>query len=159
MNPRIQELVKNLDLKAHPEGGYYSETYRSGLELETKEGFRSLATCIYFLMTSDNVSKFHSIAGDEIWFYHEGSPLTVHILSDKGYEKLLVGPLDGLGHQPQQLVPPGVIFGSTVEEPESYSLVSCMVSPGFDFRDFRLYGADELSAKWPDHDDIIRRLT
>ncbi|MCH6232390.1 cupin domain-containing protein [Cognataquiflexum rubidum] len=157
MNTRIQELVEKLHLKAHPEGGYYSETYRSDLEAAGAE--RSLATCTYFLMTSDNVSKFHSIAGDEIWFYHEGSPLTVHILSEKGYEKLLVGPLDHQGHRPQQLVPPGVIFGSTVEQPDSYSLVSCMVAPGFDFRDFRLYSADELLAKWPEAKEIIGRLT
>lgn len=157
MNTRIQELVEKLQLKPHPEGGYYSETYRSGLD--TASGGRSLATCIYFLMTSDNVSKFHTIAGDEIWFYHEGSPLTVHILSEKGYEKLLVGPIDNEGHRPQQLVPPGVIFGSTVEQTDSYSLVSCMVAPGFDFRDFRLYSADELLAKWPEAKEIIERLT
>jgi predicted cupin superfamily sugar epimerase len=157
MKNRVQELVEKLNLKAHPEGGYYSETYRS--DLVTASGDRSLATCIYFLMTSDNVSKFHSIAGDEIWFYHEGSPLTVHILSAKGYEKLLVGQLDNEGHRPQQLVPPGVIFGSTVEQPDSYSLVSCMVAPGFDFRDFRLYSADELLARWPEAKEIIERLT
>jgi predicted cupin superfamily sugar epimerase len=157
MKARIKELVDKLGLKAHPEGGYYFETYRS--DLVTAGGDRSLATCIYFLMTSDNVSKFHSIAGDEIWFYHEGSPLTVHILSEKGYEKLLVGPIDNEGYRPQQLVPPGVIFGSTVEEPDSYSLVSCMVAPGFDFRDFRLYSADELLAKWPEAKEIIGRLT
>jgi predicted cupin superfamily sugar epimerase len=157
MKTRILELVEKLQLKPHPEGGYYSETYRSGLDTAGDE--RSLATCIYFLMTSDNVSKFHTIAGDEIWFYHEGSPLTVHILSEKGYEKLLVGPIDNEGHRPQQLVPPGVIFGSTVEQPDSYSLVSCMVAPGFDFRDFRLYSADELLAKWPEAKEIIERLT
>jgi predicted cupin superfamily sugar epimerase len=157
MENRVQELVEKLHLKPHPEGGYYSETYRSNLG--TAGGDQSLATSIYFLMTSDNVSKFHSIVGDEIWFYHEGSPLTVHILSDKGYEKILVGPLDNEGHQPQQLVPPGVIFGSTVEQPDSYSLVSCMVAPGFDFRDFRLYTAEELLAKWPDAKEIIGRLT
>jgi uncharacterized protein len=159
MNTRIQELVEKLQLKAHPEGGYYSETYRSDLDLKTNIGDRSLATCIYFLMTSDNVSKFHSIAGDEIWFYHEGSPLTVHILSYKGYEKLLVGPLEDQGHRPQQRVPPSVVFGSTVEQPDSYSLVSCMVAPGFDFRDFRLYSAEELLAKWPEEKEIIGRLT
>lgn len=159
MKTRIQELVEKLNLKPHPEGGYYSETYRSELSLITKSGDRSLATCIYFLMTSDNVSKFHSIAGDEIWFYHEGSPLTVHILSEKGYEKLLVGPFDNEVHRPQQLVPPGVIFGSTVEQPDSYSLVSCMVDPGFDFRDFRLFSADELLTKWPEAKEIIGRLT
>lgn len=156
---RIQELVKTLNLKPHPEGGYYAEIYRADKDVNTPNGQRSLATAIYFLLTSENASKFHSIAGDEIWFYHEGSPLTVHILSEKGYEKLLVGPADGKGHQPQQLVPPGVIFGSTVENPDSYSLVSCMVAPGFDFRDFSLHSSEALLAKWPEANVIIGKLT
>ena len=53
----------------------------------------------------------------------------------------------------------GVIFGSTVEKPDSYSLVSCMLAPGFDFRDLRLYSVDELIAKWPEAKEIIGRLT
>jgi predicted cupin superfamily sugar epimerase len=156
---RIQQLVETLKLKPHPEGGFYSETHRAKSVIETPNGSRSLVTSIYFLLTSDNVSKFHSIAGEEIWFHHEGSPLTVHLLSDSGYERLLVGPVDSKGHQPQQLVPDGVIFGSTVEEENSYALVSCMVAPGFDFRDFKLYGAEELLEKWPEHVGIIRKLT
>ncbi|WP_194973004.1 cupin domain-containing protein [Aquiflexum lacus] len=156
---RIQQLVETLNMKPHPEGGFYSETYRAKSAIETPNGQRSLMTSIYFLLTSENVSKFHSIAGEEIWFHHEGSPLTVHLLSDNGYEKLLVGPVDQEGHQPQQLVPEGVIFGSSVEEENSYALVSCMVAPGFDFRDFKLYGAEELLEKWPEHGNIIEKLT
>jgi predicted cupin superfamily sugar epimerase len=156
---RIQQLVEILNLKPHPEGGFYSETYRAKSAIETPNGSRSLVTSIYFLLTSENVSKFHSIAGEEIWFYHEGSPLTVHLLSDGGYEKLLVGPVDSKGHQPQQLVPEGVIFGSSVEEENSYALVSCMVAPGFDFRDFKMYSSEELLEKWPEHGDIIDKLT
>lgn len=156
---RIQQLVETLNLKPHPEGGYYSETYRAHSLIETQNGQRSLATSIYFLLTSSDVSKFHSIAGEEIWFHHEGSPLTVHLLSDNGYEKLLVGPVDRKGHQPQQLVPEGAIFGSTVEDENSYAFVSCMVAPGFDFRDFKLYGPEELLEKWPEHADIIKQLT
>jgi len=159
MEDRVNEIVEKLQLKPHPEGGFYSETYRSPLEVQTSKGSRSLATSIYFLLTSENVSKFHSIAGEEIWYYHEGSPLTVHVLSEKGYEKLMVGPTHSMGHQPQKLVPEGVIFGSTVDQENSYSLVSCVVAPGFDFRDFKLYKADELLDKWPEHQEIIRRLT
>ena len=159
MGDRINELVEKLELKPHPEGGYYSETYRAGTDIQTTSGPRSLATAIYFLLTSENISKFHSIAGEEIWYHHEGSPLTVHMLSERGYEKSLVGPVHNLGHQPQQLVPEGVVFGSTVDEPDSYALVSCMVVPGFDFRDFKLYRSDELLEKWPEQKEIILRLT
>lgn len=159
MEDRVRELVETLQLKPHPEGGYYSETFRAHSDVKTLNGPRSLATTIYFLLTSENISKFHSIAGEEIWYHHEGSPLTVHMLSDRGYEKVLVGPTNEFGHQPQQLVPEGVVFGSTVDEPESYALVSCMVVPGFDFRDFKLYQADELLEKWPDQKEIILKLT
>jgi predicted cupin superfamily sugar epimerase len=156
---RVQELIDHLQLQAHPEGGYYAETYRSTLQVETDHGSRSLMTCIYFLLTSANFSRFHQIKSDEMWFYHEGSPLTVHMLSDKGYEQLLIGPSDQEGHLPYQLVQSGVIFGSTVDQKESYSLVSCVVAPGFDFQDFKLSTTGELLEKWPEHQHIIHQLT
>lgn len=159
MHKRIKELVEQLQLKPHPEGGYYAETYRSEWEVSTDHGSRSLMTCIYFLLTSDNSSKFHQIKSDEMWFFHEGSPLTVHVLSDNGFEKLLVGPSDKEGHLPYQLVKSGVIFGSTVDKEESYSLVSCVVAPGFDFEDFKLFTAEDLLEKWPEEADIIYKLT
>ncbi|WP_304517082.1 cupin domain-containing protein [Cecembia rubra] len=159
MANRIQEIVEQLQLKHHPEGGFYAETYRSDWEVSTDHGTRSLMTCIYFLLTSENASKFHQIKSDEMWFFHEGSPLTVHVLSEKGYEKLLVGPSDKQGHLPYQLVKSGVIFGSTVDEENSYSLVSCVVAPGFDFKDFRLVSREELIEKWPKEIDIISKLT
>lgn len=159
MHKRIKELVEQLQLKPHPEGGYFAETYRSDWEVSTDHGSRSLMTCIYFLLTSDNSSKFHQIKSDEMWFFHEGSPLTVHVLSDCGYEKLLVGPSDQEGHLPYQLVKSGVIFGSTVDQEDSYSLVSCVVAPGFDFQDFKLFTAEELLEKWPEYQNIIYQLT
>jgi len=159
MHQRIKGIVEQLQLKPHPEGGFYAETYRSDWEVSTDYGSRSLMTCIYFLLTSDNSSKFHQIKSDEMWFFHEGSPLTVHVLSDKGYEKLLVGPSDNEGHLPYQLVKSGVIFGSTVDQEDSYSLVSCVVAPGFDFRDFKLFKAEELLEKWPEYKNIIHQLT
>ncbi|EOZ96045.1 hypothetical protein of Cupin superfamily [Indibacter alkaliphilus LW1] len=156
---RVRQLVKELNLKPHPEGGFYAETYRSEWQFSTDHGPRSLMTCIYFLLTSENSSKFHQIKSDEMWFYHEGSPLTVHVLAETGYEQLLVGPPDKVGHKPYQLVEQGVVFGSTVDDKDSYSLVSCVVAPGFDFRDFRLLSFEELIEKWPSHSEIIKRLT
>ena len=74
----IEDIIKTLHLIPHPEGGFYKETYRS---LETiNSGKRQLMTSIYFLLTSENVSKFHRIKSDELWFFHAGSPLIVHVL-------------------------------------------------------------------------------
>ena len=159
MQNRIKELIETLGLQPHPEGGYFAETYRAPQLINTENGNRNLVTSIYFLLTSENISRFHQIKSDELWFYHEGSPLTVHVLSENGYEKRLVGPASGSGHLPQQMVPAGVIFGSTVDEPDSYSLVSCVVAPGFDFQDFKMFGEAALLELYPKEKDIISRMS
>lgn len=155
---RIKFLVDSLALLPHPEGGFYKETYRSEEFIETPFGQRNLATSIYFLLTSENVSRFHRIKSDEHWYFHEGSPLTVHTLSADGYRTLSLGPVSE-GHSPYQVVPAGVIFGSTVDAENGYSLVSCAVSPGFDFEDFELLLEEDLLPQYPDQKEIIRRLT
>jgi predicted cupin superfamily sugar epimerase len=156
---RIQELVELLQMNTHPEGGFYSETYRSDAELVTSAGKRSLITSIYFLLRSEDVSHFHRIKSDELWFWHEGSPLSVHLLGEKGHEILKLGPVDRLGFLPQHLVKANTIFGSSVDEPESYALVSCVVAPGFDFSDFELFQAEDLLPLFPEAEEIIRKLT
>lgn len=157
---RINFLVKSLNLLPHPEGGFYKETFRSAEGLETEHGERNLCTSIFFLLTSQNVSRFHRIKSDELWFFHEGSPLTVHTLGENGYESLSLGLSDSDSDcLPQQLVKANTIFGSTVDQPNSYSLVSCVVAPGFDFRDFELFEANDLLPLFPHAETIIRRLT
>lgn len=156
---RIQELIERLGMKAHPEGGFYAETYRSEESLGTSNGERNLATSIFFLLRSEDVSHFHRIQSDELWFWHEGSPLSVHLLGQNGHEVLKLGPVDNAGTSPQHLVKGKTIFGSTVDHADSYALVSCVVSPGFDFRDFELFKTDELLAQFPKAEAIIRRLT
>jgi predicted cupin superfamily sugar epimerase len=158
MNARIEYLIKTLHMLPHPEGGYYSEVYRSELPVTTPNGERNLMTSIYFLLTSKDVSRFHVIASDELWFHHEGSDLTVHLLDEKGHTALKLGSKEA-SSRPQQLVRAGKIFGSTVDTPESYALVSCAVAPGFDFRDFKLFDRAELVSMFPEYDAIISRLT
>lgn len=159
MANRIDDLIQTLNLQAHPEGGYYSETYKNPGKIVTDRGERSLSTAIYFLLTSGNHSRFHQLRSDEIWLFHEGSPLTIHILNADGYKTLSLGPSDGQQQHPQQLVRAGDIFGATVEAEDSYTLVSCIASPGFDFADFRLLGTQELLAQFPKHHDIIHKLS
>lgn len=153
----IAYWVEKLEMLPHPEGGFYKETYRS--ETTIPGSNRQLMTGIYFLLTSDNVSRFHRIKSDEIWFYHAGSPLLVHTLDENGHTENPVG-LDFLaGQAPQFLVPKNTIFGSSVLQENSYSLVSCVVAPGFDFEDFELFTREELLSLFPEHAAIIERLT
>lgn len=154
---RIQQLIKHLDLKAHPEGGYFRESYRSIAMLDSTE--KNLATSIYFLLTYDNPSRFHRISSDELWFFHEGSSLTVHTLSNSGHQKLKLGLGVEQGELPYQLVKGGTIFGSTVDTKDGYALVSCVVAPGFDFSDFELFETQDLHDQFPQHGEIIKKLT
>ncbi len=158
MNKRIEALVKQFNLLPHPEGGFYVETYRSDLSVAAID--RSLTTVIYFLLTSENVSNFHRIKSDELWFFHEGSPLTVHTLDpEKGYQQHKVGLAIENGQTPQLLVPKNTIFGSTVDSADSYSFVSCVVAPGFDFNDFELFTRKALLEEYPEEQAVIERLT
>jgi predicted cupin superfamily sugar epimerase len=157
---RIQELVEVLKMTAHPEGGFYAETFRSDQYMIHPNGEeRNLATSIYFLLRSQDVSHFHRIQSDELWFWHEGSPLSVHLLGNKGHEILKLGPVSDKGARSQHLVPANTIFGSSVDHPDSYALVSCVVAPGFDFRDFELFTKEDLLPLYPNAEEIICKLT
>lgn len=159
MNAEVKAIIEQLELLPHPEGGYYKELYRSTQEVSTPHGIRNLSTSIYFLLTSENCSKFHQIQSDELWYWHQGDPISIHTLSQNGYQQLLLGPSTIPRHQPFQLVKGGVIFGSSVEKEDGYALVSCVVSPGFDFREFKLFSKEELVSIWPKHESIISKLT
>ncbi len=155
---RINFLVTTLNLTPHPEGGFYKETYRSNEKVITSNGERNLSTSIYFLLTSDHASHFHRIKSDEHWYFHEGNPLTIHLLTDKGHEKLELGNLSETS-KPYRFVPAHTIFGSRVEQKDGYALVSCGVAPGFDFQDFHLFDRETLLQDFPSHHEIINQLT
>ncbi|MFD3450052.1 cupin domain-containing protein [Microbacteriaceae bacterium 4G12] len=161
-----QYWISQLGLLAHPEGGYYKQTYQSEESITSKElsvtyeGNRTLSTSIYFLLTNDHVSHFHRLKSDEIWYFHDGSPLTVHVIHENGqYEQMKLGLEIENGEKPQVIVPKNSIFGSTVDLPNSYALVGCMVSPGFDFVDFELFQREELLSQYPQYKEIITKLT
>lgn len=154
---RIDDIIKELALIEHPEGGYYSETYRSQHKTEDQKGV--LMTSIYFLLTSGSVSHFHRIKNDELWFHHEGSPISIHTLENGEHKEYILGKTYGKACRPQQLIKGNTIFGSSVLEPNSYALVSCVVSPGFEFHDFELFTSDQLLKEFPNEEEIIDRLT
>ena len=157
MQEEISKLIEQLDLIPHPEGGFYRETYRSAEVIHDCD--RNLMTAIYFILTSDNASKFHRIKSDELWFFHAGSPLIVHTLDETGHHQAVLGMDLQAGERPQLLVPKHTIFGSTVKASSAFSLVSCVVAPGFDFHDFELFSEEQLLALYPHETEIISQLT
>lgn len=163
---RVQEIIKVLDLKKHPEGGYYKETYRSkgfinsdSLD-ENYSGNRNYSTCIYFLLTSEQFSAFHKINQDEIWHFHKGSTIELHTISDNGiHQKHFIGNDILNNEEPQLIVPGNYWFAAKIVKSNSYALVSCTVAPGFDFSDFILPTRSELLAQFPEHKELITQFT
>lgn len=153
-------FINKLNLIPHVEGGFYKETVLSEeLIKNTDNKEKKLFSSIYFLLKTGEVSHFHRLKSDEMWYYHSGSSLTIYMISENG--SLIVKEL-GLdlekGEEPQILVPKGYIFGSAMNK-EGFSLVGCMVAPAFEFKDFELFSQKELLDKYPSHKDIILKLS
>ncbi len=164
MYDRKSELIQLLNLQPHPEGGYFTETYRSEEKLSGTEATfpagRNLKTGIYYLLGSDDISHFHRIKSDEMWHHYEGSSITIHLIQQDGlYRALYLGKELSNEQKPQLVVPANTWFGVTVDEPNSYSLCGCTVSPGFDFIDFEMAGRYQMLQAFPEHSEIIRMLT
>ena len=166
MTRYAQDWIERLGLQAHPDGGYFRETYRSAEILdeaalpERYRGPRHYQTAIYFLLASGEIFAFHRMQSDELWFFHAGSPVRIHCLyPDGSHETVLLGADPGEGQSLQAAIPRGVWFGAEVTEPASFVLVSCTVAPGFEFMDFELADREALRAAFPDQGELVARLT
>ena len=157
-------IIEKLQLKPHPEGGFYREMYRSPFQVgvpdnEGKTEGRDLVTLIYFMLIQNTYSKFHRIRFDEIWIHQGGGSFKIHTLQPDGkHEVHLLGANLHAGEQLQVLIPGNTIFGAELANQCEYGLASCLVSPGFDFRDFELFDAVQMIAQFPEHASIINRL-
>jgi predicted cupin superfamily sugar epimerase len=162
----VADLVRELDLQPHPEGGYFRETYRASESLAAAAlprrfgGERSISTAIYFLLEGGQASRLHRIKADEVWHFYAGDPLIVVEIDAAGVLKTtrLGGDL-GAGAVYQHVVPAGSWFGASPAEGGQFALVGCTVAPGFDFADFELADRAAFLAEYPEHQDWIRRLT
>ena len=158
-------FIEKLGLKPHPEGEYYKECLKSKDIIDASavssdfDGERKLWTSIYFLLKDREVSRLHRLKSDEIWYFHSGTPLAVYIINKNGELKRVKLGLDvERGEQPQVLVPKGSVFGAEMDG-TGYSLVGCMVAPGFEFGDFELPEREELLSAYPQHKFLIKKLT
>lgn len=131
------EIIARLELKPHPEGGHYRETFR---DTHTVDGNRAASTAIYFLLARGERSHWHRVDAVEIWHYHAGSPLTLRIADDTGERTIRLGPDLAAGEQPQAIVPAHA--WQAAESDSNWTLVGCTVAPGFDFAKFELAPRD-----------------
>ena len=133
-----KDIIERLHLAPHPEGGWYSETWRA----PAGEGERAEATAIYFLLEAGQRSHWHRVDAHEIWLWHGGDALTLSSAPGEAgpVTRRLLGPDLGADQHPQLVIPKG---DWQAAEPlagaiNGYSLVSCIVAPGFEFSGFEL---------------------
>jgi predicted cupin superfamily sugar epimerase len=134
----IARLVAALALEAHPEGGYFRETWRS--EAVDGDG-RASGTAIHFLLPEGVENRWHRVDAAEIWHHYAGGPLELSISRDgHAVERVALGPHVLEGESPQAIVPPGA--WQRARALDRWALCGCTVSPGFLFDRFELAPKD-----------------
>jgi predicted cupin superfamily sugar epimerase len=171
MRPTATELAATLGLTPHPEGGYFRETYRSAEKVVTPRGERAASTAILFLVTAGSLSRLHRLTSDELWVFQAGLPLELVTIGPEGEASVRVlGDLEeaaaaGPGPAPQALVPAGswqgarLAGGPHLPASRAWALVSCIVTPGFDYADFELGEREALLAAFPRHAELVREYS
>ena len=161
-----QYWIDRLGLRRHPEGGYFKETYRSSEQIAREHlprrfsGDRAFSTAILFLLPANEVSAFHRLKQDEVWHFYDGSALTIHVIDPRNeYKTIELGRDIEHGETLQAVVEAGCLFGASIGGEGPYALVGCTAAPGFDFEDFEMPAREELIARFPQHRNIIERLT
>jgi len=127
------DIIARLELKPHPEGGHYRETFR---DTRLDADGRARSTAIYFLLARHERSHWHRIDAIEIWHYYAGDALTLHIAEGGGVRRLKLGPDLAAGEMPQVIVPAQA--WQAAECTGDWTLVGCTVAPGFDFAKFEM---------------------
>ena len=131
------DVIRLLDLKPHPEGGYYRETFRDPRQIE---GGRNASTAIYFLLKRGERSHWHCVDAAEVWHWSGGSALELKINADGATQTLRLGPDLATGEHPQVVVPAGA--WQAAESLGDWTLCGCTVAPGFEFKTFVLAPKD-----------------
>jgi uncharacterized protein len=128
------DIIARLELRPHPEGGYYRETFR---DQRCDAQGRACSTSIYFLLTRGERSHWHRIDAVEVWHYYAGSALTLDIAYEGcTLHTVRLGPDLDAGERPQAIVPPSA--WQCAESTGDWTLVGCTVVPGFEFASFEM---------------------
>lgn len=161
--------IEQLHLTPLPEeGGMYRENFRSADVLQPAglparyTSPRSAMTDIYYLLAGDMFSGFHRLASDELWHFHTGDTLLVHVINTDGhYACHRLGHAVDTGETLRVTMPAGCWFAAELADQakDQFALVSCVVAPGFEFADFELGKRADLLTQYPEHRTLITRLT
>lgn len=135
--------AERLDLAPHPEGGWFRRTWTSPLPVETPNGQRPAATCIHYLLLPSEKSEWHVVTSDELWLWHGPGRLELSLGGDGAEPGEATTVVLGPDEAAQMLVPAGVWQAARPLDADEV-LVSCFVSPGFDFADWRLAASPTL---------------
>jgi uncharacterized protein len=131
------EVIRLLELKPHPEGGHFRETFRDG---RAGEGGRAASTAIYFLLARGERSHWHRIDAVEVWHWHAGAPLELEIAENGPRQRVVLGGDLAVGERPQAIVPAHA--WQAAQTLGDWTLLGCTVAPGFEFSQFELAPRD-----------------
>jgi predicted cupin superfamily sugar epimerase len=155
-----KKWIEELQLKPHPEGGWYAEVFRDkrqvkAISIAGPEQNYAAGTGIYFLLDGSTFSAFHRIGAAEGWHFYAGTGITIYCIHQNGQlETIALGP-DGPF---QAWIPANAWFASSVEQPDGFALCGCTVSPGLEFDEFELAKSDALVREFPQHTELIQSL-
>jgi uncharacterized protein len=129
------DVIRRLDLKPHPEGGHFRETFRDARNVD---GIRAASTAIYFLLARGERSHWHRVDAAEVWHFYAGAPLLLDIVSAAAatVQHVTLGTDLAGGERPQAVVPAGA--WQAAQSLGDWTLVGCTVAPGFEFKGFEL---------------------
>jgi len=131
--PTAADLIARLELKPHPEGGHFRETFR---DTRRDASGRSVSTAVYFLLSRGERSHWHRIDAVEVWHYYAGSALILDVADGDGRRSIRLGPDLAAGEVPQAVVPAQA--WQAAESIGDWTLAGCTVAPGFDFATLEL---------------------
>lgn len=170
--------INTLQLSPHPEGGFYTETFKSETfnspthklsseaekhsdKAQTAEAHaqRPHASLIYFLLKNKDISAFHKLSGDEIWLYHAGCALTLYLINAQGKLSLKkLGPKVECHENMQVIIPKNTWFAAELNTENNFCLMSCVVAPAFEWKGFELGTKEKLVEEFPQHKSLFTRL-
>ncbi|WP_448699222.1 cupin domain-containing protein [Mucilaginibacter sp. AW1-3] len=154
-----EHWIAKLNLQPHPEGGYYKEVYRSENQVSRpgSSQLKQACTSIYYLLEGDDYSGFHRLLSDELWYFHQGSPLHIHVIDQQGNYSV-----HELSDQPtgslSVAIAGGNWFASQIRLQSGFVLMSCVVAPGFEFSEFEMAKQQQLLLQYPQHSGVITKL-
>lgn len=129
------EVIRQLELQPHPEGGHYRETFRDSRTVDAGSG-RAASTAIYFLLRAGEISRWHRVDAAEVWHWYAGAPLALSIVDREQKLDVRLGADLTASERPQAAVPAGA--WQQAQSLGAWTLVGCTVAPGFEFSGFEM---------------------